>query len=82
MLSSIDEEMRENENHESQIFWKHGTTLQSADIIYRRGIDLKRGGKRQYFSNADGFYVSDSWATAASYGIKASSRYPTRFNFK
>jgi hypothetical protein len=52
----------------------HGTSLWSADIILKSGINLKNGSRKQYFSNADGFYVTDRLDIAVNYAIKTSSK--------
>jgi hypothetical protein len=53
----------------------HGTSIWSADIILKSGINLKNGSGKQAFSNADGFYVTNRLNSAINCATKLTARY-------
>jgi hypothetical protein len=52
---SVGDVASDGEVDDEMTTYYHGTSIWSADMILKSGINLKNGSAKQAFSNADGF---------------------------
>ncbi|XP_062501724.1 uncharacterized protein LOC134178833 isoform X4 [Corticium candelabrum] len=54
---SVCQDLRNSLRNNRHEFYYHATSWMSARAIYEKGVNLKRGGKSQDFSDSDGYYL-------------------------
>ena len=56
-VDSVCQDLRNSLGNNRHEFYYHATSWMSASAIYENGVNVKKGGKSQDFSDSDGYYL-------------------------